>query len=91
MTPKLTRPLPGPPPRKPTCKVVPEPVKTPLVRMPNGNWVNPQHVTCIELVGLSPRLGTRLQIRDLMGRDGDNFRFDGDIRDELAKLLNQQP
>jgi hypothetical protein len=63
-----------------------------MVKLPDGNWVNPAHVTCIEFVetpvGTKFFPKTRLWVKKNAGYGTGSFDFDGDIRDKLAKLIN---
>lgn len=61
-----------------------------LVKLPNGNFVNPAHVTCIELEnGLTPpAVNTRLWVKKDAGYGTGSFVFPGDQRAGLAAIVN---
>lgn len=61
-----------------------------LVKLPNGQWVNPNHVTCVELEHSSDskRDWTLLWVKKNSGYGTGSFTFEGDQRDAIAGLLN---
>lgn len=61
-----------------------------MVKLPDGNYVNPQYVTCIEMRESSTSRWTVLWVVGAAGYGTLSFRFDGDRRDSLAKLLGDQ-
>jgi hypothetical protein len=64
------------------------PQKTKLVKLPNGCWVNPDYVTCVELQGSKGTLYTAVWVVKDAGYGTGSYSFAGDIKDEIAKLLN---
>ena len=60
-----------------------------LVKLPDGNFVNPAHVTCIELSRpLGGKSFTLLWVKKNAGYGTGSICFEGDIRAELGALLN---
>lgn len=56
-----------------------------LVKLPDGTWVNPEHVTCIEYKNGD----TRVWVKKDAGYGTGSIYFDGsDRRDELATIIN---
>lgn len=64
--------------------------KKTMVKLPNGNWVNPEHVTCIECKKYPNSIITSLWVKMSGGYGTSNFDFPGDCRDSLAKIINQE-
>jgi hypothetical protein len=64
-----------------------------LVKLPNGNFVHPRHVTCIEYkhYPANPHnSATLVWVRKDAGYGTGTFSFKGDRRDELAAIINQE-
>lgn len=67
----------------------------PLVKLPDGNYVNPAEVTLIEIVKrvdsqcrpITPN--TLVWVRAHAGYGTTSLTFEGDRRDELAALINK--
>lgn len=63
-----------------------------LVQLPDGSWVNPAHVTCIELdkrnTYPSGHCRTWVWVKKDAGYGAGAIQFDGDRRDELARIVN---
>lgn len=58
-----------------------------LIKLPDGNWVNPRHVTCVDVGRPHEDLLTYVSVDH--GRGGSyRFVFKGDLRDKLAALIN---
>ena len=55
-----------------------------LIKLPNGNWVNPDHVSSIEITLFDDRPKTKV----VMDGAASAYSTKGDQRDELAALLN---
>ena len=62
-----------------------------LVKLPNGNWVNPSHVTAIELVNRGEKCEQTIVWCKMDAGYGTGRIFEraGDCRDELAALINK--
>lgn len=62
-----------------------------LVKLPDGNYVNPDYVTAIELKSSEQhgkrRCLTHVWVVKDSGYGTGNFQYEGDRRDELALLL----
>lgn len=64
-----------------------------MVKLPDGTWINPKYVSYIRKVGedtLGDKTITTLGLLPFSGDGVNSFAFQGDIRDELAKLINAQ-
>jgi len=58
--------------------------------LPNGNWVNPAHVTCIEVVERGRGCATRVWVTKGGGYyNTGSFEFDGDQRRPLSEIINE--
>jgi hypothetical protein len=64
-------------------------MKKALVKLPNGDYVNPAHVTCVEFKSYSHSSETLVWVKKNAGYGTGQFAFVGDRREELAKILNQ--
>ena len=64
-------------------------MKKPLVKLPDGNYVNPMHVTCVEFKDQTYGKHTWVWVKKDAGYGTGSFRFTGDRREELAKIINQ--
>ena len=59
-----------------------------LVKLPDGNHVNPEYVTCIEYADIGATgMYTLVWVIANSGYHTQSFRFKGDVRDELAQLI----
>lgn len=70
-------------------KTIPAPPR--LVKLPDGNLVNPAFVTCIELKVYERRSETVLWCVGHAGYGTTSFSFPGDQRKKLAELIDPAP
>ena len=61
-----------------------------LIRLPNGNYVNPRYVTAIETRGTPDGLRDKGVGSEKLWVWTGSFDFQGDIRDRIAALLNEK-
>lgn len=62
--------------------------KQTLIKLPNGNWANPEYVTAIELCGSATGPRTKVwAVMDSGYGTGTIYDVHGDHRDQLANLI----
>ena len=64
--------------------------KSTLVKLPNGEWVNPNYVTNICNEKYDTKIWTKLWIVKDAGYGTGQILFEGDCKDQLAKIINQE-